>query len=284
MPRSSRRSKQSPREANGKHAEHVEHAEQLEEQSTPPTPVIYEVVRRYGEEEMSRPTTSLWWSGLAGGLSISFSLLAEAILRMYLPDASWRPLLVALGYPVGFLMVVLSRQQLFTETTITVVLPLMKDPSPANLGRTGRMWLVVLGANLAGTLAAAIFCSCSPAVDEALRTSMLEVSRHAMDHGWLEMGFRGITAGFLMAAMVWLLPGAGQSQFPAVAVITYVIGVADSSHIVAGSVEAFMLVISGDMGYLQFLGAFFLPTLTGNIVGGTALFAVLYYAQVMKEI
>ena len=98
------------------------------------------------------------------------------------------------------------------------------------------------------------------------------------------MGFRGITAGFLMAAMVWLLPGAGQSQFPAVAVITYVIGVADSSHIVAGSVEAFMLVISGDMGYLQFLGAFFLPTLTGNIVGGTALFAVLSYAQVMKEI
>jgi hypothetical protein len=34
--------------------------ERIEERSTPPTPVIYEVVRRYGEEEMERPATSLW--------------------------------------------------------------------------------------------------------------------------------------------------------------------------------------------------------------------------------
>src|SRR5690242_2873232 len=84
--------------------------ERLEDDATPPTPAIYEVVRRLGKEEMERPAVSLWWSGVAGGLSISFSLLAEAILRMHLPDTPWRPLLVALGYPVGFLMVVLSRQ------------------------------------------------------------------------------------------------------------------------------------------------------------------------------
>ena len=72
---------------------------------------------------MARPALSLWWSGVAAGLSISFSLLAQAILATHLPDASWRELVIALGYPVGFLMVVLSRQQLFTENTITVVSP-----------------------------------------------------------------------------------------------------------------------------------------------------------------
>src|SRR5262245_27945894 len=85
--------------------------ERVEEESTPSTPVIYEAVRRLGEEEMARPALSLWWSGLAAGLSISFSLLAEAILYLHTPEAPWRNLVTSLGYPVGFLMVVLSRQQ-----------------------------------------------------------------------------------------------------------------------------------------------------------------------------
>jgi formate/nitrite transporter FocA (FNT family) len=54
--------------------------------------MIYEVVRREGEEEMCRPLTSLWWSGVAAGLSISFSLLTEAILKVHLPTGPWQPL------------------------------------------------------------------------------------------------------------------------------------------------------------------------------------------------
>ena len=49
-----------------------EEVKDIEELATPRTPVIYEVVRRLGEEEMVRPATSLWWSGVAAGLSISF--------------------------------------------------------------------------------------------------------------------------------------------------------------------------------------------------------------------
>src|SRR3954463_9272414 len=114
--------------------------ERIEEQSTPRTPVIYDVVRRYGEEEMARPAISLWWSGLAAGLSMSFSLLAMGLLQMHLPEAAWRTLIVNLGYPVGFMMVVLGRQQLFTENTITVMLPLMAEPSAHGLWRGARMW------------------------------------------------------------------------------------------------------------------------------------------------
>jgi formate-nitrite transporter family protein len=259
-------------------------ADRVEERATPPTPVIYDVVRRYGEEEMSRPTTSLWWSGLAAGLSMSFSLLAEAILRLHLPEANWTHLLVALGYPVGFVMVVLSRQQLFTENTITVVLPLMAEPSGHNLARGLRLWCIVLLANLAGTLFAALFCTFAPVISPEVRAAMLALGAEAMKYGWLEMAFRGVTAGFLMAAMVWLIPAADTAQFFVIALITYVIGVGDFPHIVAGSVESFLLVANGQLGIGQMLGAFTLPVLLGNIVGGTALFAVLSYAQVMKEI
>jgi formate-nitrite transporter family protein len=47
-------------------------ADDIEERSSPRTPVIYEIVRRLGDEEMDRPISSLWWSGVAAGLSISF--------------------------------------------------------------------------------------------------------------------------------------------------------------------------------------------------------------------
>src|SRR5258708_27242936 len=111
-----------------------------------------------GEEEMERPITSLWWSGVAAGLSISFSLLAQALLQAHLPDTSWRPLLTSLGYPVGFLIVVLARQQLFTENTITPVLPLAAKFTADNLAKLARLWTIGLAANMTGTAPAAACC------------------------------------------------------------------------------------------------------------------------------
>jgi hypothetical protein len=156
--RSTRRQVEADERAAGRGGATEREVEDIEERTVPPTPVIYEIVRRLGAEEMVRPVNSLWWSGVAGGLSISFSLLAQAILREHIPDASWRPLVTSLGYSLGFVMAVLSRQQLFTENTVTVVLPVMADFTPKNLRSLVRMWAVVFLANMAGTLFAALFC------------------------------------------------------------------------------------------------------------------------------
>jgi formate-nitrite transporter family protein len=259
-------------------------AEDVEERATPRTPVIYEVVRRMGEEEMARPAVSLWWSGVAAGLSISFSLLAQAILQIHLPDTPWRPLVSSLGYSVGFVMVVLARQQLFTENTITVVLPVIAELSVKNLLRLCQMWAIVLLANVAGTLAAAAFCTYTPVLTPELKDGMLAVSGHLLNHGWLEMAFRGVSAGFLIAAMVWLLPSSEGAQFHVITLMTYLIAAGGFMHIVAGSVEAFLLVLNGDLAWWAMISGFFVPVLIGNVVGGTALFALISYAQVMQEI
>ncbi|HEX8986857.1 MAG TPA: formate/nitrite transporter family protein [Rhodocyclaceae bacterium] len=263
--------------------ERQQRADRIEERTTPRTPVIYETVRRLGATEMERPAVSLWWSGIAAGLSISFSLLAEGILALHLPDAPWRELVVALGYPVGFVMVVLARQQLFTENTITVVLPVMAEPTPRNLWRAARLWGIVLAANLAGTLAAAALIAFTPAVPPELLDSMLDVARRGMDHEPLEMAFLGVTSGYLMATMVWLIPAAREAQFHVVVLMTYLIGVGGFAHIVAGSVESFLLLLTGELPLQAWFTQFLLPVLPGNIVGGTVLFALISYAQVMKE-
>jgi formate/nitrite transporter FocA (FNT family) len=242
--------------------------EDVEELSSPRTPVIYEVVRRIGDEEMQRPFTSLWWSGVAAGLSMSFSLVAQAILETHLPDTPWRPLVSGFGYCVGFLMAVLGRQQLFSESTITVVLPVFANLNGANIWRMARLWTIVLVANLAGTLIAVLICSYTP----VLRL------------GWWDMFFRAISSGFLIAAMVWMIPSAENAKFSVITLMTYLIAIGGFTHIVAGSMEAYMLVLAGDWEWWRMLGQFVAPVLLGNIVGGTALFALISYAQVMEEI
>jgi formate-nitrite transporter family protein len=258
--------------------------EDVEELATPRTPVSYEVVRRLGDEEMRRPLTSLWWSGVAAGLSISFSLLTQAVLKTHLPDAQWQPLLISFGYCVGFIMAVMSRQQLFTESTITAVLPVAAEFTGKNISRMMRLWAIVLAANLVGTMFAALFCTYTPVLPVQLYDSMVAISRDLLGFTWWEMVFRAVAAGFLMAAMVWLMPGAERTQFHVITLITWLIAVGGFTHIVAGSMEAYLLVLGGDWLWWQMIGQFFVPVLIGNMIGGTALFALIAYAQVMSEI
>src|SRR5579863_4947470 len=99
--------------------------EEVEQRTSVKAHVVHEAVRRDGDTEFERSASALATSGLAAGLSMSFSFIGEGVLRRYLPDAPWRPLVVNLGYSFGFLIVIIGRQQLFTENTLTAVLPVL---------------------------------------------------------------------------------------------------------------------------------------------------------------
>ena len=192
-------------------------------------------MRKLGEEEMARPFISLWWSGVAAGISITFSLIAQAILYVHLPDAPWRPLLTSAGYTAGFLIVVLSRQQFFTENTITAVLPVMANFSSRNLARMGRLWGIVLAANLAGTLTAALFCTFVPVLTPKVFAGMIELSREGTEHGAIDLLMKGIPAGFLIAAMVWLIPSAEGAQFHVIALMSYLVAAGGSATLLSAA-------------------------------------------------
>src|SRR4051794_25604263 len=87
---------------------HDQEEQQAREAESLDAKTTYEVIRREGTKELERATGALFWSGLAAGLSMGFSFLAEGYLRAHLPDASWRPLVAKLGYSAGFLIVILG--------------------------------------------------------------------------------------------------------------------------------------------------------------------------------
>ena len=148
-----------------------------------------------------------------------------------------------------------------------------------------RLWAIVLAANLAGTLFAALFCTFTPALPGDMYNGMLEISRDLLG---FTAGGRWCSArlppGFLMAAMVWLMPGAEGAQFHVITLMTWLIAVGGFTHIVAGSMESYLLVFSGEWVWWRMLTDFMVPVLIGNMIGGTALFALIAYAQVMDEI
>lgn len=242
--------------------------------------IVLAAIQKEGEEELQRPPSALAWSGLAAGLSMGFSLLAEALLRAHLADAIWRPLLTKTGYCVGFLIVVLGRQQLFTENTLTVILPLLDRRSLATLVRVAKLWGVVLAANLAGTFLFAWFASSSGVFDDRMLTVLGDVAREAVPAGFWLTFLRAIFAGWLIALMVWLLPAAESARVSIVVILTYLIGLGNFAHVVAGSTKVMFAVLIGATSWPTYFGGFMLPSLAGNIAGGVAMVAALGHAQV----
>lgn len=247
--------------------------------------VIFEVIRRDGEHELLRPVSALWWSGVAAGLAISTSVLAKGFLASILPPADWAAGISNLGYTVGFLIVILGRMQLFTENTITPILPLFFKPTRARFALTARLWGIVFAANLFGCLVAALVLVHGHILPDARFAGILSISRHYAEATAIEHFSRGIPAGFLIAALVWILPrleSAGEVLM--IMIVTYVIGLGGMSHVVAGSTELFVLVVNGELGVAPAVFGGILPSLAGNVLGGTGIFTALTYAQVHEEI
>ncbi|NOE20805.1 formate/nitrite transporter family protein [Ruegeria atlantica] len=246
--------------------------------------LIFETIRRNGEEELRRPVRALFWSGIAAGILISFSVLGEALLRAHLPETSWRYLIENFGYSLGFLLVILGRMQLFTENTITTVVPAMMTPSLSCFSKTARLWVIVLVANVVGAFLISAFLLYTPVLNKETLAVLNELSRHATGMGAWEGFVRAIPAGILIAAIVWMLPSAQNNEVLLIVIFTWLIALGDFTHIVAGSVEMALLSLQGMLPAHDAAFGFFLPVLVGNVIGGTVVFTMLAYAQIRPEI
>jgi formate/nitrite transporter FocA (FNT family) len=243
--------------------------------------IVYETIRREGEVEFKRPSAAIAWSGLAAGLSMGFSLVAEALLAAFLPHLSWARLISKLGYSVGFLIVILGRQQLFTETTLTLVIPLLSKRTLDKIISVLRIWSIILVANLTGTFLFALCVAKIVIFDPATRQAFIDVSQEGLGSGFSRTLMRAIFAGWLIAMTVWLLPSADSSRVSIIIILTYLIGLGGFSHVIAGSTKMFYLIETDTLTWSAYAMQFLIPTLLGNIIGGVSLVALLGHAQVV---
>ncbi|MEN5014734.1 formate/nitrite transporter family protein [Erwinia sp. Eh17-17] len=244
---------------------------------------VHEQIRQEGEKELERDALALLFSAIAAGLSMGASLMAKGIFQVNLHDVPGGFLLENLGYTFGFIIVIMARQQLFTENTVTAVLPVMHKPSGSNLLLLMRLWGLVLCGNLMGTALAALAFDHMPIFDEAVRGAFVSISQKVMENSPGEMFANAVVSGWIIATMVWMFPSAGAAKIWIIILMTWLVALGDLAHIVVGSVEVFYLVFNGDIPWQQFIWPFALPTLAGNIIGGTFIFALISHAQIRND-
>jgi formate/nitrite transporter FocA (FNT family) len=261
----------------------AEEQDQAARHSTPRALVIHEIIRDEGEQELERTNTALALSGLAGGLSMGFSFLALALLRASMPDTGWRHAVASIGYSVGFIIVVLGRQQLFTENTLTAVLPVLTRRDFKTFWSAARLWGIVLVSNIVGTWIFAAIIHAPQVFPTDVTNAFQNVAQEAIPPVFYATLVKAFLAGWLIALMVWILPAAQSARILVILIITYVVSLAHLSHIVAGSTEAAYDVLSGGATFGQYCVLFLIPTLIGNILGGVLLVTILNHGSIAPE-
>ncbi len=237
-----------------------------------------------GLEQIKRPVFSLLLSAIVAGIIVGFSAMAVGIVTQMLPnDLSpyLKRLIVAFFYPLGFIMCILSGNQLFTEHTATAAYPLFDQR--AKFGKVLRLWLVVLGGNFIGTIFLSSLLVLSEPVLQASQ-GFLEVAHHIIDYSHDTLLISSIVAGFLMAMGGWLVLAAPpqMSQIMSIYIVTFLIGLGGFHHSIAGSAEVFLGWLHGAHYSLSNMLTFLSTIVIGNLVGGFVFVAAFNYAHIRQ--
>lgn len=233
-----------------------------------------------GEEELKRSAAGLAFSGLAAGLAMGLSGLGSAAIAAELGWGRGSFLVVSLLYPLGFIAVIVGCAQLFTENTLFPVILVLDRRR--HLRNTARLWLVVLGTNIAGALVFALLMVVTPTLDQGTRAALEHLGRDAVQGSWGHVFWAGVAGGWIIALVAWVVTASRFTiaQVALIWLLTFVVGAAHLAHCIAGSAGILCAVLAGHVStghYLYWLSA----ATVGNTLGGVVIVSLLNYGQVI---
>jgi formate/nitrite transporter FocA (FNT family) len=252
------------------------------------TPVSQENALRaqleIGQEELSRPKRGLALSGLSAGLDIGFGpLFATALITTAAGVWSEPSLRVATGlvYSLGFVFVVLSGAELFTEHTTLAVLPVLNGD--ATVSDLARLWGVVYCTNLlGGAVFAAGMVLFGTEYGLVAPTAFVRLAESLLSHSAPSTLFAAVLAGWLMGLLSWMVTSVKGStaRITLVVAVTTIIGFGHLPHSIAGNIEVFAGLLVSPSITLSDYARFLLIATGGNVIGGTIFVSLLKYGYV----
>ncbi len=240
---------------------------------------IFDRVTSGAHDELDRPKHNLAFSGLAAGLSMGLSGMSVAVGLSVLGSSPGAEAISFLGYPLGFLVVILGRQQLFTENTLFPVALVLE--TRRHLASTGKLWATVLFTNLLGALLFAALAVVTSAIPEPVAAQLRILGTEAGDQGFTQVFWTAVVAGWMIALVAWLVTASTSTsgQILVIVLLTYVVGLGHFAHSIAGSAEVLTAVLAGDLPVTSLL-TWVSAAVLGNTVGGVVIVALFNYGQV----
>jgi formate/nitrite transporter FocA (FNT family) len=241
---------------------------------------IFKQVATNARQELKRPSIALAISGFGGGAFMGLSALGTAITLALLGNSNTTQIVSRMFYPVGFIVVILGRSQLFTENTLYPVALVLAEKR--EFWNTMRLWAVVLPANVAGAFAFAMIAALTPALDPQIVQSLSQLGLAAIAHPAWTVFWSGVIGGWIIALTAWLVSGSHSitGSVMVIWILTFIVGLGNFAHCIASSCEVMVAVLTHRAEWMAYPRWFF-PTVTGNICGGVGLVTILEYGQVM---
>jgi formate/nitrite transporter FocA (FNT family) len=246
---------------------------------------IYEQVANNARQELGRSTISLAISGLAGGIFMGLSALGNAIAIALLTSPGTKPssatlFIAKMFYPLGFIVVILGRSQLFTENTLYPVALVLAEKR--HFWKTLRLWATVLPANVLGALVFAALASLTNAIHPAVVQSLAQLGLDSIHNSFATIFWSGVMGGWIIATVAWLVSGSHSitGSVMIIWMLTFVVGLGDFAHCIAASGEILAAVLTGKAAWMEYV-MWLLPAVAGNICGGVGMVTLLEYGQVI---
>lgn len=241
---------------------------------------IFKQVAANARQELDRPSIALALSGFGAGVFMGLSALGVALSLHILGDAPAAQIVSRMFYPVGFIVVILGRAQLFTENTLYPVALVLAQKR--QFWNTVRLWSVVLPANVLGAFAFGCLATRTSAFDPATARQIASLGGAALAHPSVQIFWSGVIGGWIIALAAWLVSGSHSitGSVMIIWMLTFVMGLGNFAHCVASSCEIFVTLLSHQAPWSEFPRWFF-PAVAGNIFGGVGLVTILEYGQVM---
>jgi formate-nitrite transporter family protein len=240
---------------------------------------ILEQVIENGRDELSRSTIGLMFSGFAGGLSMGLTGLAVALALSYLGKGPLQEFFSFFFYPIGFIVVVIGRAQLFTENTLFPVVLVLDERK--HFLNTLRLWAAVFVSNVGGAVFFGWLVMKTGALSPNFADALADLGLQAANGHFTFIFAKGIIGGWLIALVAWMVSASHWTigQIAVTWMLTFIVGAGHFSHCIASSAEIIAAIMSGHLhfsSYFQWL----LPATLGNIVGGVSIVSLLNFGQV----
>lgn len=240
---------------------------------------IFDEVVKNAREELSRPVLGLLFAGLAGGMGMGLTGLGVALALSYLGNSPTAQFISFAFYPVGFIVVIVGRAQLFTENTLFPVVLVLEERK--HLLTTLRLWAVVFASNVAGAVFFGWLLMKTGALSPNFADALAGLGTEAMQGHFTVLFAKGVIGGWLIALVAWMVTASHWTigQIVIVWMLTFIVGAGRFSHCIASSAEIVAAIMSGHLHFSSYF-LWLLPVTLGNIVGGVFIVSVLNYGQV----
>lgn len=241
---------------------------------------IYQQVAINARQELNRSNTALALSGFGGGAFMGLTALGTAIPAALLGISSVAHLIATIFYPLGFIVVMVGRSQLFTENTLYPVALVLAEKR--YLWSTLRLWAIVLPANILGAVAFALLTAWTPSLEPRFLESLTRLGLQGLAHPASAIFWSGVIGGWMIALAAWLVSGSHSitGSVMLIWLLTYVVGAGNFAHCIASSCEILVAVATHHASVLDYV-RWLIPAVSGNICGGVGLVTIIEYGQVI---